>query len=309
MPYSSLSSPNYTPLDSKEIKSIKNHAAKPQSKSGGPLKLLLPVSMVAFVLSISAFTGLTLFQYVNQNSVKSKATFEQPNAKAMSQKETDNEKIILASESAKLGIDVNINEILTRIKAMNISVTKDEKLADSLVTSIGNDILREKIVLNQIDSVSVYSIGFWIPPESSMAQYSGSEKQITEQIQQSQKALSEIKQMLQSNQLPSAIVKIIIKKYPALKNILAVNTKRIIDNPSDESLDDPATYDSSSADMNHPFYKTIFSMHDNDIQIIPEPEITNRGGRVVKVIHRNKSNIKTYEEWLKNKLKEYNLSN
>jgi hypothetical protein len=168
--------------------------------------------------------------------------------------------------------------------------------------------IREKFTATGIKSWIIYSIDFWLPPVEDLSQASPERQQQSTDVNN---ALDFAKTALQQGIPVFNIATQIVKKYPSIAQILAVNSLTF-NNPTNNKANwnNPVAYYYNKNNLDNPFYKTLYTITATS----PVTKVLNdgnMGGHVIKIVKINNPNgiLDNYQNWLKNQESSFVITN
>lgn len=166
--------------------------------------------------------------------------------------------------------------------------------------------LKDTIIARQIGSVTVNSIGFWVPALHDIYPQKPEYQQMRDlQATIFTKATNELKQ----GKTTYEIGKLILQEHPVYSNQLAVNSY-IFSKVDDVSLmQKPVVYQYQVNESNKSYMDFLFSLNKGQIKAYSWPD--GEGASLVQVVDKNVGTKVTYDVWLKDKEKSvvYNTDN
>jgi hypothetical protein len=212
------------------------------------------------------------------------------------------ERLILDKVAKDLNLNVSDQEVT---EALNRKGTPKDEITSLLKKDTRYDLLKNKILKQEVESREAYSIGFYIASydEQQGEDVSEVEKALFEQQREDgKKALVEIDRRLKEGEIPLTLAKDIYNKYPSLQPILALNGY-ILQTTTDESfMSVPKLYTYEKENVGQPFFDAIYTMKINQITAINEDD--GSGGYVIMMIGVNHASIHNYTDWLAQKKKD-----
>ncbi|GEM_PF-6098940 len=212
------------------------------------------------------------------------------------------EYMILDREEKKLNIAITNQDVQEKVKNSHPNQNLSS-IPNTLLKITKYDMLKEKIMSQQIESREAYIIGFFTSPYRYEQKLSETEiEEVKKQREDGEKALLEIEERLKNREVPLEIAQSIYQKYPSLQRILTVNSY-IFESTKDNSLfTQPKVYTYNLNESLKSFYDKFFSMQTDEVKIIKTPEGT--GGSVVHLKKVHHADFNNYQEWLTSKKKE-----
>lgn len=209
------------------------------------------------------------------------------------------ERAILNTEAKKLGLSVTDDEV-------NVVVGDDASDLDRETAKY--DLLKAKVMAQQIQSVEAYTIGFYI---------AGFEYPQTAETNQQRvdgsRALVEIERRMKANEDPIAITASIYNTYPTLRNSVALNSSLYRNGPDQAVFKNPKVIavkaiDPKGLSFDPVFYNVLTSIKTGEVKK-GERIVDGSGGFVMKAVKVNSTGFSTYEEFLNAKKREYVVEN
>jgi len=215
------------------------------------------------------------------------------------------ERAVLDQEAVRLGISISKEEVesaLASIPSVNAKISQKYKEDQAEYK-----VLKSKLIKTQTASVQAYVIGFWLPPKLADTTMTFEE---TPELSQSRSdgeiALIEISEALSANTPPIEIAQQISDVYPSLRESLTLNGYNFINTKDTLLFEQPRTYikndDRSARGVNDSFYKTLFSLKENEVETVIG--INQTGGDVIQVVSVQLDGFSSYQEYLQSKIKE-----
>lgn len=159
-------------------------------------------------------------------------------------------------------------------------------------------VLKNQVILKAVKSRSAYTIQFWNTPESGLNSLSQEEKSLSaKQLQDGIPALSEAETALSEKDVLE-IGDNLLRKYPSLESVLAVNGYILYDLTESERIiaKRPQVYQLGDLGLDNESKSVLLGIEENGVGKVTGTE-TNRGGIVFKVISKNDTGAETYDVW------------
>jgi hypothetical protein len=206
------------------------------------------------------------------------------------------ERLILDHEAELLHLTVSDQELKDALARI---YTSSEEIPDAIKINTKYDLLRKKILQEEVESREAYSIAVYLPSKQIEKGLNLSQKEkilLEKQRSDVAKALSEIEQRLKMGENPLAVATLISNKYPSLRPILSINGATLESANKNIALV-PEIYEYEKENIGQPFFDLLYSMHPNETKIMID-NIDGSGGYVIQMKRVTHSEKKTYEEWL-----------
>lgn len=213
----------------------------------------------------------------------------------------------------KISLDTLIERTLldSEAKKYKITVTDQEvqealgNAPPQLINIKRYELLKEKLTPKLIQSRKAFTVGFWIAPEN----YQGAvvNKQMESLMKQQRKdalpALTEIEKQLREGKEALSVAKDVIKQYPSLERIMAVNGYYVLRTENESILINPREYTPQQSDkQSKVLFETIFRLQPGQIALAQDLA-DNAGGFIIKVITVSDNPYDNEEAWLKDQRK------
>jgi len=206
-------------------------------------------------------------------------------------KNTAIERAILDSASQDEGITADQSEI--------DQVSNNEGISS---TEAKYEILRNKVIVKDVKYVKALSIGYWEPIASSQSDYSSDEwASVQQQEADGAKALTSAADSLSKSGDVVSIASDLIKAYPSLSDVLAMNGLifSTID-PSDQADSaTPAVYQYGDSNFDPETLAKVFDPSNQVGSVITVPTTsTSGGGTIFKITEIGQGTEDSYDSWL-----------
>ncbi|MBI2032806.1 MAG: hypothetical protein HYT09_04150 [Candidatus Levybacteria bacterium] len=163
------------------------------------------------------------------------------------------------------------------------------------------EIIKDLVTKNLLNSRTVVSLGFWSPPETAQKALTTAEVQTAEiQSTDGALALTEIENKMKTDEDILTIADSIMRKYPSLAPILAVNGYILNGLTPEEKTQSATSYliEHDDSNLDSTTLNGVFSMTVDEVKKISNTE-TNQGGSVFKLIKKgNETGPGSYSSWL-----------
>jgi len=203
------------------------------------------------------------------------------------------ERKILDKEKTDKNINISQEEIQAKIDSDSLSFKEAEYA-----------VLKDLVTQQEVKNWQVYTIGFWQPSTSDLAELTEEEKAERIQILSTGKSMiNEAKTRLENDESAFSIAKSLLSKNPNFRGVLAVNGYQIqLDSEGSPEFEDPKTYTHQTKGIGQPFYDTIYSLKQaGEVKLNNPPD--GSGADAIKLVSTNDSAFNTYENWLADKKK------
>ncbi len=206
-------------------------------------------------------------------------------------KDTAIERAILDSVSQDEGITTDQSEI-------------DQVASDEDISQIEAkyEVLRNKIIAKKVHYVKAITVGYWEPTSDQKANYSDSDwATVQQQEADGAKALTSAAASLASSDDIVGITSDLIKTYPSLNDVLAMNglifSKMDPGDQTDSAT--PALYEYGDSNFDPETLAAVFSSSNHVGSIVSVgPTSSNGGGAVYKITEIGAGTEDSYDSWL-----------
>ncbi|HRN96253.1 MAG TPA: SurA N-terminal domain-containing protein [Candidatus Levybacteria bacterium] len=203
------------------------------------------------------------------------------------------EQTILDIEAKKIGISVSEDEI---------SIASNNATSETLREQFKYQILRNKLMSEQVESVRAYMIGFWVRSLDDPDQ----QPIFAQQRIDGAKALSEIEVKLKAGEKPIEAARTVYTQYESLKQIWAFNGY-LLDKPNDEhvyEVPEQFTFDKDElAALDDPeVYAVLQSMPVGSVRRVMRSN--GAGGVVIKLEDKTTGEFADYDTFLQTRKNE-----
>lgn len=206
-------------------------------------------------------------------------------------KDTAIERAILDSVSQDEGITADQSEI--------DQVVSDEDISS---TEAKYEVLRNKIITEKVRYAKALSIGYWEPTVDQKANYSDSDwATVQQQEADGAKAMDSAARSLASSDDAVGITSDLIKTYPSLSGVLAMNGLIFSKMDPSDQVDSatPALYEYGDSNFDPETRDKVFATTNKVGDIIPVSNTSaNGGGTVFKITEIGAGTEDSYDSWL-----------
>lgn len=183
------------------------------------------------------------------------------------------------------------------VEQANLLYPNEETLTPAMLAQGRQLLLKDAVSKRLSRTREAYTIGFWIPPDKYGGPLTPSQQQtILAQRRVVPQFISEVKQRLEAGEAALVIAQDMLKKYPVLQPILAVNGYLLDRTENTELLTTPVLYTYSDQNASTPLFATLFSLQKGQIKEAQSP--TSTGALIIKVVSASDGQFENYKAWL-----------
>lgn len=214
--------------------------------------------------------------------------------------ENEIEKRLLERQARDEGLNISDSATIEHTRLLY----PDEELTPAMLEQGRQVLLKEDVSKNMSKTREAYTIGFWLPPEGYQEPVTEEQRRaVSAQRQVVPQFVTEVKKRLETNEDPLSIAKDMLRKYPVLEPILAVNGYLLSTTTNEGLLTVPAVYTYKDTTAQTPFFSVLFSMQPGQVREVTSS--TSDGGLVIKVLSATDGPFDNYQEWLQTQKQQY----
>lgn len=195
---------------------------------------------------------------------------------------------------------------------LGLTVIQDQ--INSLVNDTGlnqnqakYELLKQQVILKQVNYVKAVSIGYWLPPDSAGQDYaSGDQAVITQQTQEGKNAINQATDAFNTGQDVLTIANSISNNYKTLAPVLSMNGSKfaLIPDADKQTASEPVLYEYGGTNFDDKTKTTLFGAPKNTV--VTSVADQSSGGQVVfKIIDKGTGTFSSYANWLSQKEANY----